>query len=317
MDSKEGIVNELYKPARKNYSRRKTIMRGLYETIQADLAEMSSLASENGNFKYILVCIDILSKMSWCRKLKSKTGQEVATAMSSILDQINAHSDHKVRHIHTDMGGEFFSKPFENLMKKHGIIHYATFSGTKAAICERLIRTLKFKLYRSFNVRGNYQWTDILDSVVHIYNTTKHRTTKYAPVDVDGSIAKKLLQTVYKYKNVVNTNDSGDKNKLALNQTVRISKQRKTFHKGYFPIWTTELFNIVKIIDGNPKTYLLRDYQGNDIVGSFYEPELQATKYTDMYLVEKIVKKKNNNVLVKWLGFPSEHNSWVKTADIE
>lgn len=166
---KQDIVNELYKPSRKYYSRRKTLMRGLRETLQADLAEMTSIASDNRNFKYILVCIDILSKMVWCRKLKSKTGKEVAAAMSTILDEINEDYEGVVRHIHTDMGGEFFSPEFKRLMKKHDINHYATFSGKKASICERVIRTLKTKLYKAFNVIGKYQWIDILDSVVDTY----------------------------------------------------------------------------------------------------------------------------------------------------
>jgi len=34
------------------------------------------------------------------------------------------------------------------------------------------------------------------------------------------------------------------------------------------------------------------------------------------FLVEKILKRKNNQVLVKWSGFGSFHNSWISVNDL-
>ncbi|CAH1385036.1 unnamed protein product, partial [Tenebrio molitor] len=66
----------------------------------------------------------------------------------------------------------------------------------------------------------------------------------------------------------------------------------------------------------NPNTYLLQDYLKQDIKGCFYQQQLQKVKYPDVYLVEKILRRKNNKVFVKWLGFDSTHNSWIDKKKI-
>jgi len=61
----------------------------------------------------------------------------------------------------------------------------------------------------------------------------------------------------------------------------------------------------------NPVTYILEDYQGNDIKGGFYENELMKTKFPDTYLVGKVIRRRNSREFVKWLGYSSEHNSRI------
>ena len=96
-----------------------------------------------------------------------------------------------------------------------------------------------------------------------------------------------------------------------ISENVRISKHKHIFEKGYTPNWTTEIFKIKRIQITNPTTYILEDYQGNTIKGGFYEHELLKTKYPRIFLVEKVLKTKGSKAFVKWLGFPTEHNSWV------
>ena len=66
-----------------------------------------------------------------------------------------------------------------------------------------------------------------------------------------------------------------------------------------------------------PTTYKLRDLNNELIRGGFYEEELQKTKYQDTYLVEKILRKKGDQVYVKWLGFDNKHNQWIDAKDVE
>ena len=40
------------------------------------------------------------------------------------------------------------------------------------------------------------------------------------------------------------------------------------------------------------------------------------TKYPQTYSVEKALNKKGNMLYVKWLGFSSEHNSWIDANDL-
>ena len=44
---------------------------------------------------------------------------------------------------------------------------------------------------------------------------------------------------------------------------------------------------------------------------------MQKTKYPDIYLVEKVLRKKGDKVYVKWLCFDSSHNSWIPKKNVE
>ena len=59
---------------------------------------------------------------------------------------------------------------------------------------------------------------------------------------------------------------------------VRISKFKNTFSKGYTPNWSREIFIINKINDTVPYTYNLQDLNDEEIIGSFYNKELQKAK---------------------------------------
>ena len=59
---------------------------------------------------------------------------------------------------------------------------------------------------------------------------------------------------------------------------VRISKFKNIFAKGYTPNWSTEIFFVNKVNDTVPYTYNLKDLNGEEIIGSFYDRELQKTK---------------------------------------
>lgn len=131
------------------------------------------------------------------------------------------------------------------------------------------------------------------------------------PNDVNPNVERYLLQTVYHQKLI-----SKMKSKFKIGDMVRISKYKHMFEKGYTPNWTTEIFKVKQLQQTNPITYLLVDLNGRDINGSFYVEELQLVADPKLYLVEKILRKKNDKFYVKWLGFKSSHNSWIDKSMI-
>lgn len=303
--SKQQVVNELHKPARKNFKRRRVIMKGLDDLWQADLVEMGQHAKQNNGYKYLLTVIDTFSKYAWAVPIKNKTGDEVCTAMMKIFKDGRLPTN-----LQTDDGTEFFNTKFKKLMNKYNINHYSTFSSLKASIVERFNRTLKEKMWKQFSLNGSYNWLKIISKLINNYNGTRHRTIKTKPCDVTSDKEKTLLSTVY------NNIKIADTPKYKVGDFVRISKYKSLFDKGYLPSWTTEIFKIKKIQITNPVTYLLEDFHSQPIQGGFYEYELQKVKYPDVYLVEKILKRNGDNIYVKWLGFSSEHNSWVNNKNI-
>lgn len=60
--SRQQLVEELHRSARKNFPRRYVEMRGIYDTLQADLVEMLPHAKANRGMKYILIVINIFTK---------------------------------------------------------------------------------------------------------------------------------------------------------------------------------------------------------------------------------------------------------------
>ena len=69
-----------------------------------------------------------------------------------------------------------------------------------------------------------------------------------------------------------------DKNpKFKVGDHVRISKYKNIFAKGYMPNWLEEVFIIMKIKNTVPWTYVINDLNSEQIIGTFYENELQAT----------------------------------------
>lgn len=303
MNNKREIAYELHKPARLNYQRRRVKMKGLNDLYQSDLIEMIPYHRENGGYKYILITINTYSKYAFARPLKNKTGKEVASAMDDILNSVKTSP----KNLQTDMGTEYYNMHFKAVMKKYGINHYSTYSNVKACIAERFIRTLKNNMYREFSARGSYKWIDILPQLIRTYNNTVHSTIKMKPNQVKDN---SLLKTVYRYK------ESYVKPRFAKGDFVRVSKQRKTFNKGYLPSWSTEIFKVKKIQSTYPPTYVLEDLDGSEIRGAFYNEELQKTKFPDFYLIEKVIRRKGDKALVKWLGFPSTKNSWIRTRDM-
>ena len=99
---------------------------------------------------------------------------------------------------------------------------------------------------------------------------------------------------------------------------VRITKKKGIFEKGYTPRWTEEIFTITQTLATQPPTYRLKHYKGEEIKGSFYEPELQRTDQ-DIFRIEKILSRRIRNgekeIRVKWRGYPKTFNSWVKESD--
>ena len=94
-----------------------------------------------------------------------------------------------------------------------------------------------------------------------------------------------------------------DKNpKFKVGDHVRISKYKNIFAKGYMPNWSEEIFIIKKIKNTVPRTYVLHDFNGEEIIDTFYENELQKFNQKE-FRIEKVLKKKGDKLYVKWRSF--------------
>ena len=102
---------------------------------------------------------------------------------------------------------------------------------------------------------------------------------------------------------------------LKIGDHERISKYKKIFAKGYTPNWSEKVFVIKKITNAVPWTYFINDLNGEEIVRTLYENELQKTNQEE-FRIEKVIKKNGDKLYVKWKGYDSSFNSWIDRKDL-
>ena len=85
---------------------------------------------------------------------------------------------------------------------------------------------------------------------------------------------------------------------------MRISKYKKIFAKGYPPNWSEEIKNTV------PWTHVINDLNGEKIIATFYEKELQKIDQQE-FRIEKVIKKKGDKLSVKWKGYDNSFNRCI------
>ena len=81
------------------------------------------------------------------------------------------------------------------------------------------------------------------------------------------------------------------------------------------PNWSDEIFIIKKIKNTAPWTYVINDYNGEEIIGTFQETQLQKTDQNE-FRIEKVLKKKGDKLYVKWKGYDNSFYSWIDKKDI-
>ena len=297
------LAEELHKPVKRKFRKRRVLVSGIDKIWAADLADMQALSKENEGYKFLLLVIDTFSKYGWIVPLKDKKGETIVKALKEIFKESGRRPDK----LWTDKGREFFNKDVRDL-----VYLYATENEEKSSIAERWIRTMKEKMFKYFTDNNTYNYIDALPELVEDYNNTVHSSTKLTPTDASKeenelTVWRNLYPDRYKTSRLNPKFSVGDK--------VRITKKKKDFEKGYTARWTEEIFTIKEIRETNPITYKLEDLQGEEIEGTFYEPELQKTEQ-QIYRIEKIIKKEKGRSFVKWKGYSDKFNSWVDNKDL-
>ena len=140
---------------------------------------------------------------------------------------------------------------------------YSIYNEGKSVVAERFIRTLKTKLYKHMTAIGKNVYYDVLDDVVNKYNNTKHSAIKMKPIDVGNN------------KRVYIDEHNEKRSRFKVGDRVRRSKFKNIFAKGYTPNWSSEIFIADEVNDTVPYTYNLKDLNDEEILGSFYDRELQ------------------------------------------
>ena len=192
--------------------------------------------------------------------MKDKKGVSIVNAYQSILKK----SNRKPNKIGVDKGGELFNNSFKKWLQENDIAVHSTHNEGKSVVAERLIRALKNKIYKCMTSISKNVYIYKLDDIVDEYNNIHHRIIKMKPTDVkdntDINIGKEINYNNHKFK---------------VGDHVRISKYKNISAKDYTPNWSEEILVIKGIKNKVPWTYVINDLNGEEIIGTFYEKELE------------------------------------------
>ena len=303
----EDLSQELNKPTINKFPRQKVIVKHINEIHSTDLVDMTQYSKINKGYKYIFTNIDIFSKIAYAFPLKSKKIGDIKSCFEKIF------KNNKPKYIWSDKESSFLSKEMQQFFKDNNVKIYHTNSHLKAVVIERFNRTLRELMMKEFVKNNNTVWYNILPKLIKIYNNRYHSTIKMKPIQVNKNNEKYIKENIYTYNKTIKNP------KFKINDLVRISlKRRDLFDKPSGNIkWSEELFKIHSINKSNVITYKIKDLNDEIIKGIFYERELLKSKNTsEVYIIEKIIRKNKNKYLVKWRGYSDEFNSWVNENDI-
>ena len=309
----------LFKPRLIKYKRSKFVPAGFLTDLQVDLGDFQTLAAKNSGFRYLLVCVDVLSRRLFTAPVKSKTGVEMKNAFEKIFSSM----PYLPQQIFSDRGMEFESKEMLEYYKEKGIEKFkARASEIKAGVAERMIKTIKQRLYRYFSEKNTTNWIAVVPKITDAINNSVCRITGERPSDVNPENASSIWEKVYgNYVRGVKSQSKKTKiNKILPGDNVRISRAKPIFEKGYLPTFSDEIFKVSSKSRANPEHFQLKDYKEDAIDGRFYEPELLKVRLDEntTFRIEKVLRKRTkkgkNEMLVKFIGYPETY--WIRSSDI-
>ena len=329
--SKQPSYTVHHRVRKRQFPRRKLLISVPKLRLEGDLLELRDLSSWNSGVNYALVLIDAFTRFVWVEALKNKESKSVADAF---LRLHRADPDNlQPLYLYTDAGREFTGAPFQAVMKQLGIQHrVGTAEEFHCPFVERVIRTLKEKLFQAMTAQHTRKWVDILPLVVKTYNQTEHSSIGMSPGEArQPENYLSALQNTHPLKGGTPTTGSGKKYHYKKGDLVRILKGREGpagMHKGYTPNFSWEIFRIKARANtrqhdkhpSRPPAYILEDLKGEVIENAvFYEPELvrvHPDQLTRPFPIREILAQKGDRVLVWFQGHAKSEAVWLPRANL-
>jgi hypothetical protein len=168
-----GLHREFHKPRVRN----PFYIYYIRQQIQVDLIDFISLGRKNDGYRYLICCIDCFSKYVWLRPTKTKTAKEVLGVMKEMLLEMGQ----KPETILCDRGTEFKNQLLMTFLQSQNIKMINPYTDNKAAIVERVNRSLQNLIYKYMTENRTERYIDALPDILETYNSRHHRTIKMSP----------------------------------------------------------------------------------------------------------------------------------------
>ena len=304
-------------PIIRKFPRRRYIFPKSGSTCLMDVAYM--LDYSKNNLPYLLFLMDGFSRYLSVIPLKSLKTSDVLPLVKSFFEE-NLYT---YTHVLSDKGVEFTSKPMKNLYTKLNLKWYSVNSEKKVAPIERVIKTIKLRIYKYLTYSRGEKYSSILTDLVDSYNLSPHRgLLGESPLDVHLMFQD---DEILSFTQRINRFHS-DKNKsvgfiLSPETVVRLTSSDRVFMRSFFTQATDELFR-VKTVNRHhtPITYTIEDLDGGKVEGIFYRRELVPVKdsgHYDIKILKTRIKNRIKQYYVRYIDFPMSKPSWVGAKQLQ
>ena len=267
---------------------------------QCDLSDMIGLKGR----RYCFVCIDCYSRYVFVIPIVNKLPNTIILAFQEIFDS----TERKPEVVQSDKGGEFINRKVQNFLKSKNVKFVVATGEHKAAMVERVQRTLKDQMWRylsTFPESKDYE--AILPDLVHSYNNRYHSSIGKTPTEVvAGEVPRLKFAKRGKQTEKFNVGDH-----------VRLLGSKQVFAKGFHPSWSEQIYQISEIDNTKARRmYKLIDLNGELIKGKWYNQEIQKVAQPVNFMIEKYIRSRIKNGrkqwFVKWAGYSDKFNSWTE-----
>jgi hypothetical protein len=133
------------------------------------------------------------------------------------------------------------------------------------------------------------------------------------PMDVNKVNQEQVREVMYGNGTIRET----IKFNFKVGDTVRISKRKGIFEKGYTPNWTQQVLKIEKRLPRILTIYKIKDLLNETQKGIFYEKQLQLVSKEEVHFKLDTIQRTRENShgevekFVSWLGYPEKFNEWI------
>ena len=295
-------------------------MSGAWHQFQSDLVDMQEFRDQNDGCNWILMTIDVFSKMAWAIPVKLKDSKHMLDAFKVLFEE----KTKAPRKLQTDRGQEFRNHQVQTYLKTMGVKWFASEDDVvKAGVVERLNRTIKGKMWKYFHHKKSNRWLEVLPKLMHSYNHTVHSSIKMTPEEASTPEKEvEVRSNLYGPQSRLQVEEKAPqqllkKHKFAVGDLVKLSKHAMVFDRGYKPNWTIEIMKVTEVLQTNPAVYRVRDQSGEEIKGVFYDHELQkVTSQPEVHDIEEVLQRQGDKLYVKWKGYSPKFNSWIQESSL-
>ena len=294
---------------------------------QMDIADLfgdnrDRISKMNDSSKYILIIVNCLTKRVYAYPLINRVNSTIIDVLKKAFKDIGLKPCTDKKHFLTNfqVDKEFIvGIELQKFFKNYCLNVYYTQSVFKAAMAERFIKYCKEKLASRMEALRTEKWIPLLKDIVLQYNTTrKHTSTNLTPMEAEKYPSAALMRILEKNYKKATKYPPKKSYKFKLGQNVRLlQKSKNVFRKNYQRRFTANTFIIYHRRKVNfINIYYLKTRKGEKLKGSFREDELRLANTTDEVYPYTIIKRKNNQSLIHYDGFPSSEDEWIENNEL-